>query len=130
MQKKIVRILANAKYNDHTNPLFLNLNLLKFEDIYNAEAMQFIYKFKTNILPTALMKLFVPNYKVHERQTRQSNDFYGKKCRTTLAKRHITCKGPATWNNLPKEIKMLRNISMNRFSNIVRKYFIGQYAQV
>ena len=39
IQKKIIRILANANYNDHTTPLFLDLKLLKFNDIYNLEAV-------------------------------------------------------------------------------------------
>ena len=127
MQKKAIRILANAKYNDHTNQLFWNLKLLKLEDIYKVEVAKLIYKFNTNNLPRPLRKIFLPNNKVHQRQTRQSDNLHIRKCRTKLASQHITCKGPQIWNNLPNEIKTLTCITLKRFAYTVAKYFINQY---
>ena len=34
MQKKAIRIIAGGKYNEHTNPLFKDLKILKLKDIY------------------------------------------------------------------------------------------------
>ena len=37
IQKKVVRIIANAEYNAHSSPLFKELNILKFDDILKMQ---------------------------------------------------------------------------------------------
>jgi len=130
MQKKAIRAISGSKYNAHTNPLYLDLNILKIDDIYNLETVKFVYKFKNKILPTPLNHLFLPNDQVYERRTRQSNNFHVTKCRTTLATQHIKRNGPLIWNNLPTNIKLLPQIDMKQFSSHVTKFYIEQYKPI
>lgn len=126
-QKRIIRIISGAKYNDHTNPLFQEGNILKLDDIYKVEVCKVAYKFKQNLLPLPLKHLFTLNSDIYVRESRQSNDFHVKKCRTTLASQHISCKGPQLWNALPSELKCSTNGSLKRFVSALSKHIIHEY---
>ena len=41
LKKRAVRIIANSKYNAHTEPLFKDLHLLKITDIFDVQCMKF-----------------------------------------------------------------------------------------
>ena len=59
LQKKAIRIMTFSKYDDHTSPLFKNLNILKFSDIIYYHNSLFLFKFHSNMLPTAFKEFFV-----------------------------------------------------------------------
>jgi hypothetical protein len=75
-----------------------------------------MFKYQQNSLPLPLRKLFNLNSEIHKRNTRQGNDFYTKKCRTTLATQHISSTGPKIWNSMPTEIKNDTLISLKAFT--------------
>ena len=128
VQKKIIRIISNAKYNDHTEPLFKKACILKLDDLYNVEILKIIYKHAHNQLPEPIAKMFILNSEVHERNTRQHADFHIKKCRTTLATQHIASKGPLIWNALPVNIKHTQFSSLKAFVNIIVQTTLNNYS--
>ena len=56
LQKKAIRIISNAQYNDHTNPLFKKHEILKLSDIHNHKLGKYMYQLVKNILPDPLKK--------------------------------------------------------------------------
>ena len=59
LQKRVVRIICFAKFDEHSSPLFKNLNLLKLENlIYNTNSL-FMYDYYRNVLPDAFTDFFV-----------------------------------------------------------------------
>ena len=50
LQKKVVRIISNNKYNAYTDPIFKYLNILKLNDIYKLQLAKFFYKYIKNEL--------------------------------------------------------------------------------
>ena len=56
LQKKSVRIIANDKYNDHTEPLFKSLGLLKLNDIFKSHILKFYFNFCHNLLPEFFLR--------------------------------------------------------------------------
>ena len=54
LPKKAARILSASKYNDHTEPLFKNLKLLKIEHILKLHELKLYYKFIHIRLPVYL----------------------------------------------------------------------------
>ncbi len=50
IQKRVIRILNLSKYNDHTEPIFKNLKLLKIEDIFKLNEIKFYYKLENGKL--------------------------------------------------------------------------------
>jgi hypothetical protein len=87
--------------------LFCQLHILKLDDIYRLQVTKLVFKHKLNMLPLPLRSLFVSNSDRQTIRTRQFNDLYVKKCRTTLATQHVSSKGPQIWNSLPAGMKEL-----------------------
>lgn len=128
IQKRAVRVLSNAKYNAHTDPLFRELKILKLADIYRVEILKIVVRHLNNNLPEPISKLFILNSEICLRRTRQILDLYVAKCRTTLATQHIVYKGPKFWNLLPAEMKDWRSMSLKSFSSKLIKYIFEQYS--
>ena len=77
LQKKCIRIITNSKYNDHTDPLFSKLKLLKLADIFNLQQLKFYYKYIKGDLPEYFKSLnFVPNSNYHNYDTRHRNQLH------------------------------------------------------
>jgi hypothetical protein len=51
LQKRSVRLVMNAKYNAHTEPLFKFLGLLKISDLLHVQQLKFFYKLENQMLP-------------------------------------------------------------------------------
>ncbi len=48
---RVIRIINISKYNDHTEPIFKKLKLLKIEDIMKLNEVKFYYKLQNEKLP-------------------------------------------------------------------------------
>ena len=127
LQKRVIRIISRANYNSHTNPLFKHLRILKLDDIYKLQVAKIIFKYKQNGLPNPIQSLFVTNYDVHNRNTRQSHNLRVQKPRTTLATQNISSKGPQIWNALPPDIKLLVSGTIYRFTSHLTDHMLRQY---
>ena len=57
LQKKCIRIINFLPFNNHTNNLFIDNKILKFEDIIKVQVMKLVYDFKNNNLPYNLKHL-------------------------------------------------------------------------
>ncbi len=49
--KRVIRIINLSKYNDHTEPIFKKLKLLKIEDILKLNEVKFYYKLQNEKRP-------------------------------------------------------------------------------
>ena len=112
-QKRIVRIISDAPFLAHTSPLFANLRILKFIDIYKFNVALYMYenheKYKrTHNLNTRFRNLSLPS----------SN-------RLTVSQHAISFQGPNIWNKLPKELKEIK--SKNYFKSQLKMFFLNSY---
>jgi len=55
LQKRFIRIISNANYLSHTDPLFHSFNLLKITDIGQMQTLIFMYKYHHGVLLTTLL---------------------------------------------------------------------------
>ena len=74
LQKKAVRIVGKAKYNAHTDPIFVNLKLLKLKDVNELENIKYMYQVTHKWLPIPLLNTFCVNADVHHYNIRRRND--------------------------------------------------------
>ena len=51
LQKKAIRLITNSNYTAHTTPLFIELGLLKIQDMFKLKLLKFYYKLSSNLLP-------------------------------------------------------------------------------
>ena len=51
LQKRAVRIIAKESFDAHTDPIFKNLKILKFNCIYLFQLGKLMFQFKNGLLP-------------------------------------------------------------------------------
>ena len=125
IQKKAIRIVSKAKYNEHTLPLFKELKLLKIQDLHKLLLGKFMYKAIHNQLPPPLIPYFPQNTEIHSYSTRQASNSHIQYRRTAKAAIQINYKGPSYWKDLPNEIqqsKTLKILTCKLKRNLINRY--------
>ena len=114
-QKRIIRIMCNAKVGSHTSPLFYDLNLLKFHDIYKFHVLVFIFK-----------SISEGHFKIgHNLNTRQQNLAEPIFQRLSLTQRSLSYIGPVFWNQLPSHIREIDKLPL--FKRTLKSYLLSSY---
>ena len=122
IQKRIVRMLCNAKYLDHTDPLFLECKLLKVNSVYEYAIAIFMYKIKNDISPKCMKEYFSINSDIHSYNTRQASLYHVPNYRNDKCQVSIKYQGPTIWNNIPEDIR--NSSSLNSFKIHVKRYLL------
>ena len=107
LQKKAIRIISNTDYLAHSSKLFLNLKLLKLDDIMKFQLGTFMYKLKYNKLPNVIPHMFVTNENIHSHNTRNKNGYLIPSVRTNCRKFTVGYVGPILWNSFPQKLRQL-----------------------
>lgn len=121
IQKRIVRIISDVNYNEHTDPLFKNLGVLKLNDVYLLESLKYVHC-QLNSQQTIT---FLRSSDVHNVNTRYNNQLRPPLPRTELSKRFISYSGCIKWNNLPIDIQIVR--SNTTFKIKAKKFIVNKY---
>ena len=69
-QKRVVRLMTFSSYYEHTNPLFVKLEILKIHELVFYHNALFMYEFHAGNLPIAFSSFFLPVGCVHNYNTR------------------------------------------------------------
>ena len=107
LQKKAIRIISNTDYLAHSSKLFLNLKLLKLDDLMKFQLGTFMYKLKYNKLPNVIPHMFVTNENIHSHNTRNKNGYLIPSVRTNCRKFTVGYAGPILWNSFPQKLRQL-----------------------
>ena len=130
LQKKAVRLISNAHFLAHTEPLFKNLNLLKMQDLLQLKALKFFYKYSKLQLPAHFDNMFSTQPIDHPHNTR-----YKDRPRITPPRRSSTEIAvrfyiPKLINEAPLNIvEKIHTHSYQGFSKYVKLTFIKQYSE-
>ena len=127
LQKRAIRLVDNASYLAHTEPLFKKHNCLKLIDIIMNNTCIFMYKNHKGLLPEKSNNLFVQVAEVHSYNTRQATNLYLKKNVTSYKAHCISIKGVTLWNTLPSNLT--NSESINIFKKQLKKFYIEQYME-
>ena len=113
--KRTIRIIANAGYRDHTEPIFKNLNLLKLCDIYKYSLLAYMHDKVSNDGHVAS----------HNLNTRSRFQLRPKFHRLSLSQHAVSYTGPTEWNKLPENLKQIpkrncfkRNLKKNHYRRL------------
>ena len=82
LQKKIIRIITNSKFKEHTGPLFKELLISPLDDINNEAIALFMFRYFNNNLPSSFNDFFCLNKDVHQYNTRSSSNVHKIQART------------------------------------------------
>lgn len=125
LQKKAIRIVCHSKYNATTSPLFKKVKIAKFEDIYNIEVNQLMFKVSNKSLPKPLLKYFVTNATIHYHNTRHKHDFRINPAQNKKAYTSLLYAGPRLWSILPEHLKV--NRTLKTLKNNIKQYYLSKY---
>ena len=129
LQKKIIRIISNSKYNAHTDPIFKSMNLLKITDILHLKALLFYYKYTKNTLPEYMLHLpLIPGNEIHTHNTRSSQQLRPNSSNMRLTERCIDIFVPKIINSTQQNIvEKIYSHCIEGFKFHVKFNFISQY---
>ena len=103
LQKKALRIIHKVGYLEHTHPLFVQSNIMKFTDIVKYQTAQVMYKAKNYKLPNNIQRLF--NERQLRYKLRGKANFDRLRFRSNRKGFCISICGVRQWNTLRVDIK-------------------------
>ena len=116
-QKRTIRTISNAGYIDHTEPLFKQHNLLKFQDIYHYQLGCYMYRARARGEYTSRT----------DTRTRSSDlDVQVSRHRTSTTQHAVTYTAPKFWSTLPEDLRSIDNYK--RFKKRLKEYLLDKYS--
>ena len=125
LQRKVVRSVGRAKYNEPVLPLFKRMHFLQFNDIYDLHILNCMHSYMQNDLPSPIIELFTRNTEIHSYSTRQKLNPHIQTRKTSKAAKSLLHYGPLVWSNLPNQIKTVT--VKNTFVKKCKKYMLERY---
>ena len=125
LQKRVVRCINKDAYDAHTDPIFKELRILKFNDIYLLNLGKFMYSYQNGLLPSSFNDCFIKVNQVHHYNTRSSSNFYTRFCKTKIRQFSVSYQGPKFFNTLSSD--MQKTYSLQSFQNKLKKYLMSKY---
>ena len=102
LQEKAIRAISFSVFNDHSAPIFKNLNILKLKDQYNYQLASLLWDLDHETLPVSLSSYFNKINATHSHQTRQANvnKYKVNRANTRYGLKSFQIQGSIFLNNL------------------------------
>ena len=123
LQKRAVRIISGKAYRAHTDPLFLNLEILKIYDEHKMQSLLFAHDYWHDKLPSSFKNFYDTGHNVATRRHNQKK-LYTHRPRTNFSRDAAYYKTAILWNNLNENLKI---DNRSKFKWQMRKYYLSQY---
>ena len=126
LQKKYLRAVTFSDPMAHSNPMFLQYNILKVDGLHKFQLLSLVYKWKYSLLPIQYSSYFTKASNVHHHQTRFSSNenLYINQVNTTqCGLRIVHFSGAKLFNSLSNELK--QNHSFPSFKINLRNYIMA-----
>lgn len=124
LQKKVIKIISSVPFDAHTDNLFRDHQILKFNDIYLFQTAKFMFLYTKGLLPNTFNNMFTLTNQIHSYNTRNSNCFYVFPCRTNIRRFSIRFRGPQFYNSLNQEIQNCESVGL--FSKLLKKFLLAK----
>jgi hypothetical protein len=124
-QKQAIRIVCNAKYRDHTGPLFKQQKILPLDNLIRYSALKFMHKFSHGKLPFSFNEMWTTNRQRNpDIVLRNADNYYVPPHNFATTKRFPFYTFPRIWNEAdqsklnPSLNVFLRNVKSAMFAAI------------
>jgi hypothetical protein len=109
-QKKAIRIIDNSAYNAHTNPIYLEHQILPYELILKQSQLLFMHSIYYNYAPSSFANIWTTNAeRAPQLNLRNATDYCLPQPRTEAFKKSPFYALPHAWNELSPYIKCQNN---------------------
>lgn len=128
LQKKALRIIFNAKFNAHTDPLFIQSRLLKIQDIRLMYELKFAYKLINDLLPQYFLNDFLKTRSVSRYNIRNPEKYVIPRVKHEYAKQNCRYRIPKVLNEISDNIvSKISTHSLQGFSLYIKNSRISTY---
>ena len=130
LQKKFVRAITFADFNAHSKPIFKNLGILKFDDLYKSQLASLMWEYDHNTLPDSLSELFIKRSAMHGFQLRNAADgrlYTGTRFNNNYGKNSFAHVGSIFLNELKDSDIYTLATSKNAFMNKYKQSILEKY---
>jgi len=130
MQKRAIRIINNAPYNGHTEPLFKKSRILKLYDLYEYQCIMFMFDYLSLNLPKSFEGVFIANKDLpNSGLTRQSNLIHIPQIKSQFSRKLPYYCVPSIWNEWARSIpndhsrsemkRLFKNTKLSEYPELV-----------
>ena len=117
IQKKAIRIIHGARYNEHTDELFQKSRITKVENIFELQSLILTFNYQQRKLPDRILELFDKSLQNYNIQTRYLTNC-SLKPNNELKSGNLMFEILNNWNNSPKSLRDEQNLKT--FKKILR----------
>jgi hypothetical protein len=103
-QKKAIRIVHNAPYNVHTEPLFCCSNILPVKDLVLFETAKFMFLHSNAVLPRNISVILNSHVHAHQYNTRSYLLYRPPRSVSSATANSLLTEGLRVWSSLPPQI--------------------------
>ena len=127
LQKRLIRIIKNKKYNAHTEPLLKELKLLKVQDIFRHMQLKFLFKLENDLVPINIQNLFHKTER-NRYNTRNQTRYTIPRVKHAFAEQCLHVSIPMLVRDTQSLIiEKVHTHSFKGFSNYVKQNFLNTY---
>ena len=107
LQNRAMRFISRASRYTRLDYVYLNLRVLKLDDIFNLTVAKFMHQYYSKTLPSHFNELFPNVTPIHQYRLRSasSSNYRTMCCTKTNTQRSIQFIGPKVWNEIPENIR-------------------------
>ena len=103
LQNKVLRIILHVKPRSSAEPLYKELDIMRFENINKNLIVNFMYRYICGLVPDTFSSFFIRNKDIHSHNTRTADHFHIPIVKTDICKTGIKYRGAVIWNILIKD---------------------------
>ena len=122
LQKKIIRLITFSERLAHTEPIFLQLNILPIDKLIQDRIGLFMYKMFHGLHPPTINNLYIQNCDVHNHNTRHRNYLHVSMAHSDLYAKSFYCSSILIWNEIMNKIEV--SISFPQFKILLKRYLL------
>ena len=119
-----------SAYDEHTQKLFVDLKLLKVEDVFILQVLKFMHQFQKGDVPDSLSNLFKTHDEIHSINTRGKKAFVLPRVKSNrFGTFSLGFQGPRVWNDMCKHLVFLKSTtSISYLKSQFKQYKLDLYS--
>ena len=125
LQKMAIRLIFNTRRREHTTPIFKREHIIKVRDLNEYVTTIFMHKLVHGKLPPYFGKMFISNASIHDKNTRQTNQFHVPLFKTQVGNSFVTKIGTRIWNEIVLEKNQY--LSLGQIKNMKKVEILSRY---
>ena len=122
LQKKCIRLICNANFLDHTDPLFKSTKILTLNQMHKLNCAKFIYNCYNSKTYANFKNRLILTSQIHHYNTRNRSNLRTPYARLQICLNSFLIKGINIWNELPDNIRQAN--TMSYFKSKVKKLLL------